>query len=229
MTCLLVVDASSTLCSVALSYQGQQWHISEEQPRRQAQRLLPMVNEILDSAQVKKHQIEGIAYGCGPGSFTGIRIAASVTQGIALALDLPVYAVSSLQTVAQAVFDQSNAQQVMAIMNAHMGEVFWARFEKDGALCKAISKEQVGSPEQCLADIAAFDGELAGDGLTLPEFAHLSQEWVSVQPDASYALVLAKQAWDNQLFTDAEQQQPVYLRESVAWKKLDEQPSLLRR
>src|SRR5690554_7993338 len=91
-----------------------------------------MVNEILDSAQVKKHQIEGIAYGCGPGSFTGIRIAASVTQGIALALDLPVYAVSSLQTVAQAVFAQSNAQQVMAIMNAHMGEVFWARFEKDG-------------------------------------------------------------------------------------------------
>src|SRR5690554_7753074 len=75
----------------------------------------------------------------------------------------------------------------MAIMNAHMGEVFWARFEKDGALCKAISKEQVGSPEQCLAEIAAFDGELAGDGLRLLEFTHLSQEWVSVQPDASYA------------------------------------------
>lgn len=229
MTCLLVVDASSTLCSVALSYQGQQWHISEEQPRRQAQRLLPMVDELLKKAQVSKQDLQGIAYGCGPGSFTGIRIAASVTQGIALALDLPVLGVSSLQAVAQEVFAQSDAQQVMTIMNAHMGEVFWGAFERAGNLCKAISPEQVGSPEKCLAEIAEFNGEVAGDGLALPGFIHLPQQWAQVQPQAQYILPLAKDAWHKQLFTDAEEQQPVYLRESVAWKKLSEQPSLLSR
>lgn len=229
MTCLLVVDASSTLCSVALSYQGQQWHISEEQPRRQAQRLLPMVDGLLKKAQVSKQDLQGIAYGCGPGSFTGIRIAASVTQGIALALDLPVLGVSSLQAVAQEVFAQSDAQQVMTIMNAHMGEVFWGAFERAGNLCKAISPEQVGSPEKCLAEIAEFNGEVAGDGLALPGFIHLPQQWAQVQPQAQYILPLAKDAWHKQLFTDAEEQQPVYLRESVAWKKLSEQPSLLSR
>lgn len=229
MTCLLVVDASSTLCSVALCYQGQQWHISEEQPRRQAQRLLPMVDELLKKAQVSKQDLQGIAYGCGPGSFTGIRIAASVTQGIALALDLPALGLSSLQAVAQEVFAQSDAQQVMAIMNAHMGEVFWGAFERDGDLCKAISKEQVGSPEKCLAEIAEFNGEVAGDGLALPDFTHLPQQWAQVQPQAQHILSLAKDAWHKQLFTDAEEQQPVYLRESVAWKKLSEQPSLLSR
>src|SRR5690554_8240057 len=112
MTCLLVVDASSTLCSVALSNQGQQWHISEEQPRRQAQRLLPMVDELLKKSQVSKQALQGIAYGCGPGSFTGIRIAASVTQGIALALDLPALGLSSLQAVAQEVFARSEERRV---------------------------------------------------------------------------------------------------------------------
>lgn len=229
MTCLLVVDASSTLCSVALSYQGQQWHISEEQPRRQAQRLLPMVDELLKKAQVSKQDLQGIAYGCGPGSFTGIRIAASVTQGIALALDLPALGLSSLQAVAQEVFSQSDTQQVITIMNAHMGEVFWGAFERDGELCKAISKEQVGSPEQCLAEVAAFNGDVAGDGLALPDFTHLNHQWVQIQPQAQYILPLAKDAWQKKLFTDAQEQQPVYLRESVAWKKLSEQPSLLRR
>lgn len=229
MACLLVLDASSTLCSVALCDEEQQWHISEEQPRRQAQRLLPMLDELLEEAQVSKQSLQGIAYGCGPGSFTGIRIAASVTQGVALALDLPVLGVSSLQAVAQAVFAQSEAQQVMAVMNAHMGEVFWATFVREGQLCVATSAEQVGAPEQCLADIENFNGELAGDGLALPSFVHLNQQWAQVQPQAQYILALAKAAWANALFTDPQEQQPVYLRESVAWKKLSEQPSLLKR
>lgn len=229
MTCLLVVDASSTLCSVALTHQGQQWHISEEQPRKQAQRLLPMVDELLRKAQVKKQDIQGIAYGCGPGSFTGIRIAASVTQGIALALNLPALGLSSLQAVAQAVFSQTDAAQIMVIMNAHMGEVFWGSFARDGELCLAITKEQVGKPEQCLEELCTFNGAVAGDGLLLPEFAAINQQWAQVQPEAHHLLGLAADAWTKQLYTAADQQQPVYLRESVAWKKLAEQPSLLRR
>lgn len=229
MACLLVLDASSRLCSAALLTDNGQWHLSEEQPRRQAQRLLPMVDELLQQAGVTRPQLQGIAYGRGPGSFTGIRIAASVMQGIALALDLPVAGLSSLQAVAQAVFTRSGAQRVMVVMDAHMGEVFWGGFERDGALCRPCSAEQVGSPQHCLTELTAFDGELAGDGLTLADFSHLPQHWADVHPQAADLLTLAARAWDDGVFGSPDQHQPVYLRDSVAWKKLDEQPSLLRR
>lgn len=229
MTCLLVLDASSTLCSVALLANNQNWHITEEQPRRHAQRLLPMVDDIVRQAGIRKTAIQGIAYGCGPGSFTGIRIAASVMQGIALALNIPVAGISSLQAVAQAVFNNSDAQQVMAIMDAHMGEVFWGCYERNGATCRLVGSEKVGAPEQCLQELSTFNGVLAGDGLALPALAHLDQHWAGVKPQADVMLPLAKQAWQQQQFAAPHDHQPVYLRESVAWKKLAEQPSLLRR
>ena len=227
MTTLLVVDASSTLCSVALTHQQQTWHLVEEQPRRQAQLLLPMVAEVLKRAQISKHELQGIAYGRGPGSFTGIRIAASVTQGLSLALSLPVCGISSLLALAQAAFLQTDAAQVLAVMNAHMGEVFWGRFARHADLCQIQGIEQVGIPELCANEIKNFSGALAGDGLTLlPEY---DQSLAKLQPQASMMLPLALHAWQQGLFSSIEQHLPVYLRDSVAWKKLDEQPSLLRR
>jgi len=229
MSCLLIVDASSSLCSVALSRGSESWSLCEDQPRRHAQRLLPMVDELLIRAGVKKAELEGIAYGRGPGSFTGIRIAASVLQGIAFALELPVCGISSLQSVALKTLRSSQADHVMAVMDAHMGEVFWGHFQREGELCRLIGAEHVGSPEQCLQALKAFDGIVAGDGLTLPAFASCAQEWADVQPQADIMLALAEDAWQRGEFGSVEQHPPVYLRDSVAWKKLDEQPSLLRR
>ena len=229
MSCLLIVDASSSLCSVALSQGDVSWSQCEDQPRRHAQRLLPMVDDILSAAGIKKAQLQGIAYGRGPGSFTGIRIAASVLQGIAFALDLPVCGISSLQSVALKALQNTQADNVMAIMDAHMGEVFWGHFQRDGELCHLVGTEHVGSPDQCLQALANFDGIAAGDGLTLPAFSACAQDWATVQPQADIMLLLAQAAWQRGEFGSAEQHQPVYLRDSVAWKKLDEQPSLLRR
>lgn len=228
---LLVVDASSSFCSVALLNQGQSWAMAEEQPRRQAQRLLPMVDELLKKASVDKSQLQGIAYGRGPGSFTGIRIAASVMQGIALALDLPVYGVSSLQALAeQALQLNTEAQQVLVLMNAHMNEVFWAIYKRNlEGISQLQGTEKVGSSAECLADIAQFDGVLAGNGLQLEDFSHLEQRYAALEPQAEAMQALVLDAWQNQRFGDFEQHQPVYLRDSVAWKKLDEQPSLLKK
>lgn len=234
MAYLLVVDASTSLCSVAVQREQQSFSLVESQPRRQAQLLLPMVDELLTQAGIKKTELAGVAYGRGPGSFTGIRIAASVMQGIALALSLPVCGISSLQTLAQTVLKQSKTDYVLALMDAHMGELFWGVYARDGEICQLIGVEHVGSPEQCLAAIAEFKaayphGELAGNGLQQPSFNHFDQAWALLEPQAQEMLVLVQQAWDNQQFSSADQHQPVYLRESVAWKKLDEQPSLLRR
>jgi len=229
MSYLLVLDASSSLCSVALGDEKHQWHLTEHQPRRHAQRLLPMVDDILTQAGIARSELSGIAYGCGPGSFTGIRIAASVMQGIAMALNIPVAGVSSLQAIAQAVFKQTDAQQVMAVMDAHMGEVFWAIYQRQSDLCCLSGNERVGSPAECLVQMQDFSGVVAGDGLTLPDFSHVSQQWADIQPQADIMLQLARPLWLNGAFGTAEEHPPVYLRDSVAWKKLDEQPSLLKR
>jgi len=230
MPFILVLDASSTLCSVALGDGQQQWHITENQPRRHAQRLLPMVDEVIIQSGLERSQIAGIAYGCGPGSFTGIRIAASVMQGLSMALDIPVVGISSLQAVAQAVFNQTGATEVMAVMDAHMGEVFWGNYQRNGELSSLEGKEKVGSPAEFLAGIHNHSGLIAGDGVFLEPLKDIiSQQWGGINPDAQVMLPLALAQWNSSSFSDPEQHQPVYLRDSVAWKKLDEQPSLLKR
>jgi len=229
MSCLLVVDASSALCSVAVGLQENHWHISEHQPRGHAQRLLPMVSEVLVQAGIQRQQLQGIAYGRGPGSFTGIRIAASVMQGIALALDIPVAGISSLQAVAQQVLDSSSADRVMAVMDAHMGEVFWGLYERDGEYSRLIGQEHVGSPDLFLQTVADMDCPLAGNGLALESLADLDGQYKEVQPLALTMLKLAEPVWQGGGFGAVDEHQPVYLRDTVAWKKLDEQPSLLNR
>ena len=236
MANLLILDASSSLCSVSLLTGQQNWHLCEDQPRRHAQRLLPMVDEVLTQAGLNRQQLDGIAYGRGPGSFTGIRIAASVMQGIALALDLPVYGVSSLQAIAQQLVETGSyqpGQQIAVIMDAHMGEVFWGIYQlQDNGQTLLLNSEQVAVPEVCLEQLQQFDGIYAGDGLTLePIQAALPQDKCNgaIQPATEFMTALVKQAWHDQQFADEEQYAPVYLRDSVAWKKLDEQPSLLKR
>lgn len=238
MTNILILDASSSLCSVSLLSSGQTHHLCEDQPRKHAQRLLPMVDEILKIGAVDKSELSGIAYGRGPGSFTGIRIAASVMQGIALALNLPVLGVSSLRAIAQQlahleVQTFNPGQKIAAIMDAHMGEVFWGIYQlQENGLVTLQGQEQVATPEDCLQQLADFTGVFAGDGLMLEALqGQLPDEkcFADVLPKAEHMTSLVADAWKNGQFGSEEQHAPVYLRDSVAWKKLDEQPSLLKR
>lgn len=229
MPCLLIIDASSSLCSVAINQGGQTVWLTEDQPRRHAQRLLPMIDELLADAGVQRSQIDGIAFGRGPGSFTGIRIATAVAQGLSLGLDRPVAGISSLESIALAVMEETGSERVLAVMDAHMGEVFWGCFTRDGNVCRVLTEERVGSPQECLKDIETFDGVLAGDGLKLMPFIECSQDFAMVRPEAKAMSAIALEYWNQQSFGDPIDQSPVYLRQSVAWKKLSEQPSLLKR
>lgn len=235
MANIVVLDASSTYCSVSLLTTSGCSHLVELQPRRHAQRLLPMVDEILAAANVSRRQLDGIAFGRGPGSFTGIRIATSVAQGIALGLDIPVYGFSTLQIVAQQALQQQDAACVMAIMDAHMGEVFWGRFDNQAGLAVASSAEQVGAPSLCHQDLQSFRGLLAGNGLSIAGVlddatrASCSVVTGDCEPLSEFAIPVVQQAWESGEFAGCDQYSPVYLRDSVAWKKLDEQPSLLKR
>ncbi|KTD07065.1 tRNA (adenosine(37)-N6)-threonylcarbamoyltransferase complex dimerization subunit type 1 TsaB [Legionella jamestowniensis] len=125
---LLAIDTSTTSASVALCIHGKITSLEQGAQRQHAQLLLPMIEQLLTEAGVKLNQLDGIVYGRGPGSFTGLRIACSVAKGLAYAHDLPLYPVSSLATIAEEAFSQhqiaANAE-VLALIDARMNQVYW--------------------------------------------------------------------------------------------------------
>src|SRR5574340_720031 len=98
---LLAIETATESCSAALNIDGRIIERSELAPRRHAELILPMIESLLGEAGIARAQLDGIAVGRGPGAFTGVRLAIAVAQGLALALDIPVVAVSSLDALAQ--------------------------------------------------------------------------------------------------------------------------------
>lgn len=241
MTNLLVVDASSSICSVAVQKGEQRFSEHQEQPRKQAQILLPMVKDILAQAELSVEQLDGIAFGSGPGSFTGIRIATSIIQGLSLMNDIPVYGISSLQAQAWQAYKLHGWENILPIMNAHMGELFLAGYQVQKGELIELTQPQVIKTENLsqttLMSALSVDQnwKVAGDGSEfIQNFPSGLQQLIdehdaSVRPVAESMMDLAIAAWQKNEFARAETQQPVYLRDSVAWKKVSEQPSLLKR
>ncbi len=146
---LLAIETATEACSAALLLDGEITWRCEIAPRRHASLILPMAQELLDEAGLGVAQLDLLAFGRGPGSFTGVRIAASVIQGIAFATDLPVMPVSSLTALAQGVWRRSAAQRVLAAMDARMGEIYWsACVAGSEGVMRACAEEQLGMPQE---------------------------------------------------------------------------------
>src|SRR5207249_6083014 len=123
---LLAIDTSTDFCSVAASRGAQLVSRHEPVRRRQAERILDMVGEVLAEARLEIAQIHGIAYGAGPGSFTGLRIAAGVTQGLALARGIGVVGIGALLALAEEAAQEAAGSRIIACLDAHKGEVYHA-------------------------------------------------------------------------------------------------------
>lgn len=141
---LLAIETATESCSAAL-YAGERLlQRSELAPRRHAERLLPMCDELLAEAGLRRADLDAVAVGCGPGAFTGVRLAVSAAQGIALALDLPVVPVSSLAALALQAPD--NDADVLAVIDARMSEIYAGTFRRDDdGLVVATGAESVGT------------------------------------------------------------------------------------
>ncbi|HJU08537.1 MAG TPA: tRNA (adenosine(37)-N6)-threonylcarbamoyltransferase complex dimerization subunit type 1 TsaB [Rhodanobacteraceae bacterium] len=139
---LLAIETSTEYCSVALLHDDALIERSELAPRRHAELVLPMAESLLGEAGLKRTQLDGIAVGRGPGAFTGVRLAISVAQGLAFALDLPVVAVSSLAALAMQA--PRNDAATLAVIDARMGEVYAGAFvfDSDG-LVRPLDEERV--------------------------------------------------------------------------------------
>ena len=125
---LLALETATESCSAALLTGGRIITRSEIAPRRHAELLLPMCESLLDEAGLRRSDLDVIAVGRGPGAFTGVRLAVSAAQGIALALDIPVVPVSSLAALALQAPD--NGADTLALIDARMGEIYAARYRR---------------------------------------------------------------------------------------------------
>ena len=125
---LLAFDTSSTTCSVALLLNDEIIEKNQTALMQQAQLIFPMIDTLLKSKNLKINQLDGIAFGCGPGSFTGVRIATSVAQGLAYAAKLPLIPVSSLAALAQAAYEDLRWEKLVVAVDARIQEIYWGAF-----------------------------------------------------------------------------------------------------
>jgi tRNA threonylcarbamoyladenosine biosynthesis protein TsaB len=218
---LLALDTSTEACSVALLLDGDLRLRFELTERSHAELLLPMVDALLLEAGTALHGLDGLAFGRGPGAFTGLRIAAGVVQGFALGANLPVAPVSSLAAVAEQV-TALPGEAVLACNDARMGEVYWGvyRREADGSVT-AQAPERVSPPDR-VGEGAPAARHAAGNALgAYPALAaRLVAEGLRLQPgiypraDAIARLGARLLAAGGGV--PAEQALPVYVRDDVA-------------
>ena len=154
---LIAIETATENCSVALLHQGQITERSKIAPQKHAELVLGYLDELIREQKLKKTQIDGIVFGHGPGAFTGVRIAMSVVQGLALAWDVPVLAVSTLHNMAQQILltHPETNQKLMIANDARMGEVYWATFAKKNGLLHRLSEDALSVPEA--VDCTGFD------------------------------------------------------------------------
>lgn len=145
---ILALDTATEVCSAALLLDGRLIARERELGRGHAEYILPMIDELLKEAALSLSGLDAIAFGRGPGGFTGVRLAASVTQGLSFGSGLPVVPISDLRAVAQRVLDvELTASRVLVCNDARMNEVYWGCFERDAeGLASHYGEERVAKP-----------------------------------------------------------------------------------
>lgn len=225
---ILAIDTATEACSVALLNQDTISAHFELCAREHTQRILPMVQQILQQENVALKDVDALAFGQGPGSFTGVRIGIGIAQGLAFGAGLPMIGVSTLKTMAQSAFRLQGATRVLAAIDARMGEVYWAEYQRDEqGEWQGAETESVLKPEAALARMAEREGEWAMVGTGWKAWPMLAQDSkltlaaTSVElPCAEDMIPLALAAFKNGNTVVVEKAEPTYLRNEVAWKKL---------
>lgn len=194
-----------------------------ETGRQHSERILPMVHEVLAEAGLVLTQLDAIAFGRGPGSFTGLRIGAGVAQGLAFGASLPVVPVSSLAALAQGV----DASKVLAAIDAHMNQVYWGMYQRNPqGIVELVDQECVVAPH----DVKLPEGKNwvgAGNGwdrysaVLMERLTDRATEWrPQCFPHARFVAQLGVEAQEKSAALTPELALPVYLRDEVALKRI---------
>lgn len=219
---LLAIDTVTEACSVALWHDGEIAVREEVVYQSHTEQILPMVQALLDETGTARTQLDAIVFDRGPGSFTGLRIGAGVTQGLALGLDRPVIPVSSLAVLAQGAWRCDRQNTVLSCIDARQSEVYWAGFQLKDEIMVNITGEHVGPTSRIsLTMSASWYGVGTGFDRYADELNALAgATWLGTQsqryPLAQDSLPLALSAWAQERWISAADALPVYLRDKVA-------------
>ncbi|EDP57425.1 tRNA (adenosine(37)-N6)-threonylcarbamoyltransferase complex dimerization subunit type 1 TsaB [Vibrio sp. AND4] len=225
---ILAIDTSTENCSVALLVNDQVISRSEVAPRDHTKKVLPMVDEVLKEAGLTLQELDALAFGRGPGSFTGVRIGIGIAQGLAFGADLPMIGVSTLMAMAQASYRLHGTMDVAVAIDARMSEVYWARYARqENGEWSGVDAECVIPParlvEEAQADEHMWTTAGTGWGAYQEELGTLPFNVTNgdvLYPDAQDIVILAEQELNKGNTVPVEESSPVYLRDNVTWKKL---------
>lgn len=217
MPFLLALDSSTDTMAVALVTPGQTRVFEAAGGAQASARLLPEVKALLAEAGVAMEQLDAVAFGQGPGAFTGLRTACAVAQGLAFGLGKPVVAVDSLMLVAEDARAQGAGGDVWVAMDARIGEIYAAHYRHDGSAWQVLDAPALYAP----AALAAHWGEPAAvAGTALTEYAEalgpVGSPWPQARSRAAALGALALAAWQRGETRDAAEALPVYVRDKVA-------------
>ncbi|MDB5790576.1 MAG: tRNA threonylcarbamoyladenosine biosynthesis protein TsaB [Massilia sp.] len=231
MPIILAIETSSELASCALlgSVAAGASVLSRESGgvRTHSQSVLPMVQDLLREAGITLADVEAIAFGAGPGSFTGVRTACGVAQGLAFGAGLPVVPLVTLEAMAEACRARSGASEVLAVLDARMGEVYWAQYRHAGGAWQVVLAPSLSSPDA--VQPASADGLAAcGNGFAAYPDAFAGKAFAqdadtSIVPHACDMAPLAAAALAAGQGVPAAQAQPLYLRNKIAFTSAERQ------
>lgn len=222
---ILAFDTSTEYCSVALLHDGKLSFREEHAGQKHSELILPMIDTLLGASNLELAHLHGIAFGAGPGSFTGLRIACGVAQGLAFGAGLPVVPVGTLLALAEA----AGAPRVVACLDARMGEIYHAAYRRDGA-----GWSETVAPNACKAGAApALEGgdwvgcgsgfAVYGEALAARYRGQLARVQAQAFPHAREVARLALPLLAAGRGVPAERALPLYVRDNVA-RKMHEQP-----
>ncbi len=228
---LLAFDTSAEDCSAALWQNGETCFRHDLVQRQHNQRILPMLQTLLEENGMALGDLDALAFGRGPGSFTGVRIATAVAQGLAFAVQRPLLPVSTLAAVAHRAWREQGQERTLVAFDARMGEVYWAAYRiLDQGECLLLSPEQVSDPTAVTIPEQDVGGAWAVAGSGWESYPRQLRQSLGREPLAIWprlgchaldlAMIAARQFAEG-AGVAAEQGQPVYLRNRVTHRQTD--------
>ena len=210
------IETSTEWCSVALWRDGRISSVERRAPNRHSEFALPMLESLLEESNMQPVELQAVAFGAGPGSFTGLRIACGLAQGLALARGLPVIGVSSLAAMAE----ESGAPRVVACIDARMREVYYAALEKEGPGWVETIPAQCVAPQEVKVPGEGWVG--CGNGFAVYAISGFARVMPEIHPTAMAVAKLAAPRFAAGEGVDAALAAPLYVRDKVALT-MDEQ------
>jgi tRNA threonylcarbamoyladenosine biosynthesis protein TsaB len=221
---LLAFETSSPVGSVALETPAGVLVRELGSPREQTEQIIALTDELLRAAGIGLQDLNGIAFGRGPGSFTGLRVSAAVAQGLAAVDDLPLLPVSSLLCLAERAWREHGCERALVCIDAHMGEVYWAGAAVHGGAVGIVGDERLGAPSDVRSPhgapyYAVGSGFAAHADALAPVARAALRVLPALTPSAVDLLPRAKRDLAEGRVAAAAAALPVYLREHTAWRR----------